>query len=216
VGPLSIERLAPDDFVLGHDGNPHRVVRAIRKRYSGTMVGLQHSHSQHMLWVTADHRILCQKRTLSYEARRSWRHVPGQHFERARELRREMTPAEHSLWRVLRDKQCGAKFRKQHPIGRYIADFYSWDAGVVVEVDGESHFTPEAQAYDHERDAYLRALGLTVLRFTNYEVCYQLAGVVERIMATVNQVEPAHDHYKQWRRADSLQEGDVIYRSTQK
>lgn len=76
--------------------------------------------------------------------------MPGQHFERARELRREMTPAEHNLWRVLRDKQCGAKFRKQHPIGPYIADFYSWDAGVVVEVDGESHFTPEAQAYDKE------------------------------------------------------------------
>ncbi len=210
-GFVPIELLTPDDFVFGHDGKPHRVTRAIRKRYKGTMVGIQHGHSSHTLWVTADHRILCQTRTVSYGAQRSWRHVPAQHFMRARDLRKELTPAEHSLWRVLRGRQCGAKFRKQHPIGPYIVDFYSWDVGLIIEVDGDSHFTPEAQAYDRERDAYLHALGLTVLRFTNHEIFDHIEGVTEHIAAALDQAEPSHDHYKQWRRADSLQEGDTVY-----
>ncbi|MGH7964175.1 MAG: DUF559 domain-containing protein, partial [Candidatus Binatia bacterium] len=210
-GLVPIELLTPGDFVLGHDGNLHRVLRIIRKRYKGTMIGVQHDRSPSTLWVTADHRILCRKRTASYGAQRDWRHVPQQHFMRARELRREQTAAEQCLWRVLRGQQLGAKFRKQHPIGPYITDFYSWEAGLVIEVDGDSHFTPEAQVYDRERNAYLQSLGLTVLRFTNHEISTQLEGVRAQIGITLDQVEPSDDHYRQWRRADSLREGDTIY-----
>ncbi|MEW6716041.1 MAG: DUF559 domain-containing protein [Chloroflexota bacterium] len=211
VGLIPIEAIQPGDFVLGHDGKPHQVLRAIRKSYRGTMVGIQHGDSTQTLWVTADHYILCQKRTQSYGAGRTWRHIPKGHFERARALRREMTPAERQLWSGLRGEQPGVKFRKQHPIGPYIADFYSWEAGLVIELDGSSHFTPQAQDYDHERDDYLSALGLTVLRFTNQEVTSQREGVLSRIVEAIEAVKPSEDHYKQWRRADSLQIGDVVY-----
>ncbi|MCX7946910.1 MAG: DUF559 domain-containing protein, partial [Hydrogenophilus sp.] len=175
------------------------------------MVGIQHDRSPQTLWVTADHYVLCRKRTQSYGAERTWRHIPEGHFARARELRRDMTPAERRLWSALRSEQLGVKFRRQHPIGPYIADFYSWEAGLVIEVDGSSHFTPEAQAYDRERDDYLSALGLTVLRFTNQEVTSQREGVLSRIAEVIASVKPSEDHYQQWRRADSLQVGDVIY-----
>jgi adenine-specific DNA-methyltransferase len=211
VGLLPIEAIQPGDLVLGHDGKPHRVLRTIRKPYQGTMVGIQHRNTTQTLWVTADHYVLCQKRTLSYGAERTWRHVPKEHFGRARTLRREMTPAEQRLWSALRGEQLGVKFRRQHPIGPYIADFYSWEAGLVVEMDGDSHFTPEAQDYDCERDAYLSALGLTVLRFTNQDIMSQKEEVLSRIVETIQQVKPSEDHYKQWRRADSLRVGDVVY-----
>ncbi len=211
VGLLPIETIQPGDFVLGHDGKPHRVLRTIRKLYQGTMIGIQHSSSTQILWVTADHYVLCQKRTRSYGAERTWRHVPREHFERARELRQEMTPAERQLWSALRGEQLGVKFRRQHPIGPYITDFYSWEAGLVVEVDGSSHFTSAAQDYDRERDGYLSALGLTVLHFTNQEVTSQREGVLNKIIEALEAVKPSEDHYKQWRRADSLQVGDVVY-----
>ncbi len=211
MGLITIEAIQPGDFVLGHDGKPHRVLRTIDKFYRGTMIGIRHRGSTQTLWVTADHYVLCQKRTQSYGAERTWRHIPKDHFKRARRLRREMTPAERQLWCALRGEQLGVKFRKQHPIGPYIADFYSWEAGLVIELDGSSHFTPEAQNYDRERDTYLTSLGLTVLRFTNQEATTQRDGVVSKIVETIEAVKRSEDHYQQWRRADSLHIGDVIY-----
>ncbi len=208
---IPIESIRPGDLVLGHDGKPHRVLRTICRPYHGTMIGIRHRASPLTLWVTADHRILCQIRTRSYGADRTWRHVPTEHFQWARDLRRQMTPPERRLWSALRGEQLGVKFRKQHPIGPYIADFYSWEAGMVVEVDGDGHYTASGQAYDSERDAYLRSLGLTVLRFTNRDVTSNLSGVVDTIAQTIQSVQPSADHYHQWRRADSLRVGDVVY-----
>jgi len=211
VGSAPIEALRPGDWVLSHDGQPHRVLRTIRKRYRGRMVGIQHDSSEQTLWVTADHRVLCRRRTQSYGAERSWRHVPQEHFARARTLRKEMTDAERRLWHRLRGEQLGVKFRKQHPIGPYIVDFYSWQAGLVVELDGETHATPEARAYDQERDNYLQSLGLSVLRFSNREVFTNLEGVLEAITIVLDQTEPSERHDREWRRADSLTVGDVVY-----
>lgn len=95
---------------------------------------------------------------------------------RARELRRNTTPAEKKLWALLRELP--VRFRRQRPIGPYIVDFYCAELGLVVEVDGESHYTPEGQMHDAERDAYLRRLGLRVLRFSNLDVHANPSGVV--------------------------------------
>src|SRR4051812_18440477 len=99
---------------------------------------------------------------------------------RARELRHAQTPAEHRLWQHLRDQQlAGYKFRRQHPVGRFIADFYCPVARLVVEVDGESHL---AQAeYDAARTEWLQQYGFHLLRFTNVEVYEQLEGVLTAI-----------------------------------
>ncbi|MGA7938138.1 MAG: DNA methyltransferase, partial [Kovacikia sp.] len=100
-GTLSpIESLRPGDYVFGHDGQPHQVLRTICKPYQGTMIGLGHSASSTTLWLTADHRVLCAKRTTSYGGDRSWKHVPSHHFDRAANLRQTITPAETKLWSV--------------------------------------------------------------------------------------------------------------------
>ncbi len=89
--------------------------------------------------------------------------------ERARQLRRDMTPAERKLWYHLRGNRLdGLHFRRQLVADGFIVDFYCHAAGLVVEVDGEVH---QAQAeYDAERDAIIRECGLCVLRVTNDEV----------------------------------------------
>jgi very-short-patch-repair endonuclease len=101
---------------------------------------------------------------------------------RAREMRRNPTVPENRLWQRLRGRQVrGAKFRRQHPIGPYIADFYCAAASLVIEVDGPSHEEAGQAEADAVRAAYLAAAGLRVLRVTNAEVMGNMAGVLERI-----------------------------------
>ena len=88
---------------------------------------------------------------------------------RARSMRREMTPAEKHLWFNCL-KLSPYKFRRQRPFGRFIVDFYCAELKLVIEVDGDSHFTEQGLAYDAERTQFLESLGLKVVRFTNAEV----------------------------------------------
>lgn len=100
--------------------------------------------------------------------------------QRARELRKEMTLAEINLWQGLRRRQIdGLHFRKQHPIERFIIDFYCAEAKLCIEVDGDSH--ADQVEYDQARTAYLNERGYTVIRFTNREVWHQLDAVLQAI-----------------------------------
>jgi very-short-patch-repair endonuclease len=100
--------------------------------------------------------------------------------QRARELRKNLTPAEQKLWQHLRRGQIdGLHWRKQHAVGTYIVDFFCARAKLVVEVDGDSH--ADQIEYDQARTAYLNDLGYTVIRFTNREVINQCEAVVQKI-----------------------------------
>jgi very-short-patch-repair endonuclease len=102
--------------------------------------------------------------------------------QRARELRKNLTPAEQKLWQHLRRGQIdGLHWRKQHAVGTYIVDFFCAKARLVVEVDGDSH--ADQIEYDEKRTAYLNEFGLpyTVIRFTNREVLHQCEAVVQQI-----------------------------------
>ncbi len=103
-------------------------------------------------------------------------------LQHARDNRHRQTPAEARLWQLLRNHNLdGFKFRRQHPIGRYIVDFYSHEARLVVELDGRSH---DAQmVYDEARTAWLEAQGYRVLRFSNQVVMQEVARVAEVIRA---------------------------------
>ena len=101
----------------------------------------------------------------------------------ARSLRREMTEAEDKLWHELRDRRLDRiKFRRQMPIGKYIADFVCVDARLVVEIDGSQHAD---SAYDEQRKAELKARGFRVLRFWNDDVLREMNSVCETIIAYV-------------------------------
>jgi type I restriction enzyme, R subunit len=102
----------------------------------------------------------------------------------ARQLRRQQTPAEARLWQALRRHQLdGLQFRRQHPIGMYVADFYCPAVRLIVEVDGSIHRDPDQQARDRYRDAVLSEMNLTILRVTNDDVLGNLAETLRRIRA---------------------------------
>jgi poly(A) polymerase len=103
---------------------------------------------------------------------------------RARDMRKAPTPAEVKLWQHLRrNRISGARFRRQHAIDRFIADFYCPAAKLVIEVDGRVH--EEQTDGDSERDAVLSDLGFTVLRFRNEDVLNRIDSVLEQIQASV-------------------------------
>jgi very-short-patch-repair endonuclease len=102
--------------------------------------------------------------------------------ERARNLRRNQTDVERKLWYVLRSRQLGGfKFRRQQPVGPYIADFVCFERGVIVELDGSQHGSEIGIAYDAKRSAFLESQGFRVVRFWNHEINANVDGVTEAI-----------------------------------
>lgn len=106
---------------------------------------------------------------------------------RAKELRKSMTKAERKIWyEVFRNKQFEElRWLRQRPIANFIVDFYCAELKLVVEIDGDSHFTQGGRVYDEERTKILEGYGLTVIRFTNEEVLKNLAGVHQRLLQHV-------------------------------
>lgn len=103
----------------------------------------------------------------------------GAHIRRARVMRRNGTKGEARLWTFLKGRKLGAKFRRQHPIGSYIVDFYCPAARLIIEIDGYSH---EGRGrYDLRRQKFLEELGLRVVRFSEAEVCRSLEEVLRSI-----------------------------------
>ncbi len=102
-------------------------------------------------------------------------------FERAKYLRNHLTDAEIKLWGYLRTRPMGFKFRRQHPIGIYIVDFYCHACQLVLEADGSIHEQIEIQKEDYERQKSLEADGLQVIRFTNSEILKNTEMVIEKI-----------------------------------
>jgi len=103
-------------------------------------------------------------------------------FERARALKKVMTPAENLLWLNLRNrKTMGYKFRRQHPISNFILDFYCHECKLVIEVDGKIHLVDDNPAYDLLRTKELESFGLRVIRFTNEQVLENMSEVLVEI-----------------------------------
>ena len=105
-------------------------------------------------------------------------------LENARRLRREMTPHERKLWYLFLRKY-PVKIYKQRIIGRFIVDFYCAAARLVIELDGSQHYEPQEMAYDIERSAFLSALGVEVLRFSNRDIDREFHSVCEEIDLTI-------------------------------
>ncbi len=107
---------------------------------------------------------------------------------RANELRRNSTDAERLLWSKLRNRQLnGFKFRRQVPIGPYIADFVCWELKLIIEVDGGQH--AEQAERDLARSRYLETKGFKIVRFWNNEVLGNIEGVLETLTLALSQRE---------------------------
>ena len=109
---------------------------------------------------------------------------------RARALRKNLTDAEKLLWRHLRDRQLdGCKFRRQHPIGKFIVDFVCVEKKLVIEVDGGQHAT-KVEA-DLQRSEHLRKKGYRTLRFWNNEVLQKTESVLEAVLLSLSEDAPS-------------------------
>ena len=104
---------------------------------------------------------------------------------RARGMRHEPTPAETKLWQHLRGNQLGVKFRRQHSIDRYIADFICLSHKLIVELDGAGHLEPDQADYDQGRSALLAELGYQVLRFSNEQALHQTEATLATFKASL-------------------------------
>jgi len=108
-------------------------------------------------------------------------------YELAKQMRKKHTEAEGVLWELLRDSKLGVKFRRQHPIDKYIVDFICLQESLIVEADGGYHTTEEQKFYDKERTRVLNEIGFEVIRFTNEEITEHLYKIKEKIKTRIEQ-----------------------------
>jgi len=101
--------------------------------------------------------------------------------ERAKELRKNATPQEQKLWNLLKKKYKNLKFKRQQPIGQYIADFICREKWLIIELDGGQHNEDKNIAYDEKRTKYLESKGFKVIRFWNNDIDNNIEGVFEVI-----------------------------------
>ncbi len=114
------------------------------------------------------------------------RPLPPEILSRCRKLRKSQTSAELKLWSCLKNRQIfGLKFRRQHPIGKFLIDFYCHEARIAIELDGGGHAEPPQAKHDNERTKFLETEGIKVLRFWNTDVSKNLEGVVKAIADAV-------------------------------
>ena len=103
--------------------------------------------------------------------------------EKARNLRREMSPPEAKLWQILRQRPNGLKFRRQHPIGPFVADFYCPAKKLVIELDGVAHDMGDNPERDEKRDEWMRVRKYQIVRILADEVRSNLEGVISYILS---------------------------------
>ena len=109
-------------------------------------------------------------------------------FSNARELRNKLTPSEQVFWLRLKEQFPKYKFRRQHPISIYVADFYCHKLKLVIEIDGSIHDSEKAKLNDRRRQQNLENLNLTVIRFTNDQVKNEIESIFEMISSTINKL----------------------------
>jgi len=110
-------------------------------------------------------------------------------IEFARYLRRCQQPGEELMWHLLRNRRLvQAKFRRQHPVPPYNCDFFCFELSLDIECDGRDHFTEEGKSKDANRTKFLNDLGITVIRFTNFQVENETQEVLRKIMETIERL----------------------------
>lgn len=111
--------------------------------------------------------------------------------EKRRKLRNNMPQPELILWYYLKNKQLkGYKFRRQVSIGKYVVDFYCPKLKLAIELDGDSHYYPEAKKHDYKRDEWIKRFGINFIRFTNRDIIENKDAVLENILAYLPPLTP--------------------------
>ena len=110
-------------------------------------------------------------------------------FQHAQQLRKKMTDAEKIIWEKLCNKQLGVKIRRQHPIWKFIADYYCHEIKLVIEIDGGIHLLEENKEYDISREVTLNEFGIEIIRFSNDQVVKEIESVIEKIKEKIAELK---------------------------
>ena len=117
-------------------------------------------------------------------------------INRAKELRKNMTPEERKLWYAINYGKLGVKFRRQQPIGPYYVDFICQELKLVIELDGEQHVTDEALKYDNKRTDFIQSQGYKLIRISNGYIRKELNSVIEHLKLIVYGEIDANQYFK--------------------
>jgi adenine-specific DNA-methyltransferase len=205
-----VEELQGGDTVYSSDGSTTNILDVLAVQQDVPVVTIVPRGDMPAISVSANLLILCRWRPRSLGGNRDWSGSPAGNQPHRRHLRRETSPPERALWQRLKGQALGYKFRRQHPIGPYIADFYCRDANLVVEVDGYSHSGERAHKHDRQRDAFMRSLGLRVLRISAKNVGEVLNQVVSMIEGECQRPFVSSEE-AEWIQADQLSSRDILY-----
>ncbi len=127
------------------------------------------------------------KKQHPYHDESMWKGAPPTNFELSRQLRERMTTAELLMWNKLKNNQfCGYKFRRQHPIHKFIVDFYCHELKLILEIDGKYHNSEEQKSEDFKRSELLQFQGLKEIRFTNEEIINDIDLVLKKLEQEIN------------------------------
>ena len=115
--------------------------------------------------------------------------APPALFDKAEELRAKMTQAEEVFWNAIKINEWHLKFRRQHPVSNYVVDFYCHAVKLVIELDGGYHEQDDVKRNDALREQNICDFGITVLRFKNEEILFQLTETIKKIDSTIQQLK---------------------------
>jgi very-short-patch-repair endonuclease len=242
-----IEEIQSEDFVWTHPESLQRVIGLQHRPHVGRLIGIRLTENSNMVWVTPDQHFLAPspqaERGLGGEGATPTYPTPNPSPragrgktarihdnlggvssllpQLAQQLRKDATSAEKLLWECVRGRRmCGAKFRRQHPLGNhYIADFYCPEKYLAIELDGSVHNSQQARWSDGIRHRQLSVAGVKVLRFSNERIFSDLKGVLLEISqylalgSSDSNEQTPEEHV--WRRAEELVVGDLLIVSEQ-
>jgi very-short-patch-repair endonuclease len=171
-----IDSLRPGDVVVTHWGGLRHVLALLENVHRGPIIGLRRRGSAATLWITPEHRIATPLPPLPR---------PETRRESVRMLRAEPTRSEEVLWQSLRGDHVAHRFRRQHPLGPFVVDFYCPSVRLAIEVDGSVHDGPDQQAYDRFRQEMIEAYRVVFLRVRSGEVERRPTQVLAAIAAAV-------------------------------
>ena len=187
--------------MIAHRGRLCRVMSVSQRQHRGHLVGLRRPGCSDTLWVTPDSLVATPLPALP---------PFGAGIDTARRLRRKSTPSEAELWRSLRERGIAHKFRRQHPLGPFILDFFCPALRLAIELDGGIHAMVDQAAYDRSRQELIEGYSVEFVRLSSGDVDNRLSEAVTRIAVVASERAAQVCYDLRWVVAGELVVGDSV------
>jgi very-short-patch-repair endonuclease len=202
VDSTLIESLRPGDLVVTHSNRMMPVLEVVSRLYTGEMLEVEFSGVSKPLYITPHHPVARVAPALPpFLAQVST----------ARHLRKNQTVAETHMWSLLRKNELGTHFRRQHPMGPFILDFYAPGVRLAIDVDGAVHDLAEQEEYDNFRQKLIEQHNIDFMRFRNSELENSPEEAALQVAAKVSERRSQFDHKVQLVPAGKLQPGISVF-----